>query len=50
MATFYHKQLDIDTEQELFRYLTINLTGNQRNMWDMDLAKLFRLTDPECVI
>ena len=47
MSTFCHKSLNIDTKQELFRYLTIVLTGNQRNMWDMDLAKLFHLTDPE---
>ena len=49
MSTFYLKWLDIDRKQELFRYLTIDLTGNQRNMWDMDLVNLFHLTDPECI-
>ena len=49
MSTLYQKWLDIDTKQELFRYLTIDLTGNQTNTWDTDLAKLFHLTDPECL-
>ena len=26
-----------------------NLIGRHRNMWDMDLVKLFHLTDPECI-
>ncbi len=47
ISTFYHKWLDIDAKQELFRYLTMGLIGKQRNMWDIDLTKLFHLTDPE---
>ena len=48
ISTFYHKWLDIDTKQELFRYRIMGLIGKQRNMVDIDLAKLFHLTDPEC--
>ncbi len=50
MSTFYQKRLDIDTKGELFICLTIDLIGNNRNMWDMDLAKLCHLTDPECIV
>ena len=48
ISTFYHKWLDIGTKQELFRYQITNLIGRLRNTWDMDLAKLFHLTDSEC--
>ena len=48
MSTFYQRWLDIDIKQEFFKYLTIRLIGNQTITWDMDLAKLFHLTDPEC--
>ena len=47
ICTFYHKWLEIDTKQELFRYLATDLIGKERNMWDMDLVKLCHLTDPE---
>ena len=47
ISTFYHEWLDIDTKQELCRYQITDLIGRQRNTWDMDLAKLFHLTDPE---
>ncbi len=50
ISIFYHKWLDIDTEQELFRYLIMSLIGKQRNTWDIDLVKLCHLTDPECIM
>ena len=46
MSNSYHKWLYIDAKQELSRYLTADLIANQRNMGDMDLAKMFHLTDP----
>ena len=48
MSIFYHKQLDIDTKQELFTYLAMGLIGKQRNMVDVDLVKLFHFTETEC--
>ena len=48
VPTFYNKWLDIDTKQELFRYLIMDVIGKQRNTWDIDLVKLFHLSDPEC--
>ncbi len=50
VSTFYQKWLDNFTKQKLFIYLTIGLCDNWRNMWDIDLAKLLHLTDPECAI
>ena len=47
MPTFYQNWLDIDTKQKLSRYLNTDLSGNQRNVWGMDLAKFLHLTDPE---
>ena len=47
MSIFYQKWLDIETKQKIFRYLTIDLTSNQRDMLGMDFAKLYHLTDPE---
>ena len=47
MSNLSHKWIDFDTKQKLFRYLIMDLIGKQRNTWDIDLAKLFHLTDPE---
>ena len=49
-STIYHKLLDIDIEQELFRYLLVGLNSKQRYTWDIDLAKLFHLTDPDLCV
>ena len=31
MSNFYHKWIDIDTQQELFRYLIMDPIGNETN-------------------
>ena len=50
MSTFHHKCLAIGTKQEFCRYLIMDLIGKQKNMWDIDLMKLFHLYDPGCNI
>ncbi len=40
--------MEIETKKELSKYLIMNLIVKQRDMWDIDLAELCHLTDPEC--
>ena len=47
ISIFYHKWMEIEAKQELSKYLIMDLIGKQRNTWDIGLAKLFHLTDPE---
>ena len=40
--------MEIEAKQESSKYLSMELIGKQRNTWDIVLAKLCHLTDPEC--
>ena len=49
ISTFYHKWLDTGTKLESLIYLIMSLIRKQRNMVDIDLVKLFHLTNSECI-